>query len=283
MKKLFVMIAFVAMSMTSFAQIENIKMTSDSSLVIDKVYVGALGMTSFATDSLHVSNYANLRVGAIAHWNMTSWLTLNTYYMYQAETENSLVLNQFSFKIAPCKKWDIQFGQMASISTQQRPHPVSAGGQFETWTEAQIPGGGLGIKSTYAPNKNLSFGVGVVARQQQAEYHANFSYKKLTLSGYYGIAQQKGGMTLTYTGSNASTTLVWKQDKVIANMFGCNLSTKYNILMYSDIGYDLETKKLVHGEWGIYKIFTSKYVSVLPCVGYNYETKMIRGYVFIFL
>lgn len=280
----FAVITLVMLCSTNvFGQIENIKMTSDSSLVLDKVYIGALGMSGFSTDSAHVSGYVNLRVGAIIHWDIVKWLTLNAFYMYQAETKNSWGLNQFSVKIAPCKKWNIQIGNMASISTQQRPHPVSAGGQFETWTEAQIPGGGLGAKTTYSPNKNLSFGLGVVARQLQPEYHANINYKKLTLSGYYGTNDQKAGMAFTYAGNNAWTTLVWKQDKLIANTFGCKLSNKYNILMYSNIGYDLETKDLVSGEWGVYVNFTAKHCSVLPCIGYNYETRTVRGYLFIHL
>jgi len=266
-----------------FGQVENIKMTSDSTLVLDKVYVGALGMTGFSIDSLHTSSYGDLRVGASIHWDIAKWLTLNSYYMYQIGKDQSWGLNQFSLKIAPCKKWSLQIGHMATLSTQQRPHPVSAGGQFETWTEAQIPGSGLGVKTSYQPNKNLSFGIGVVARKQQPEYHANISFKKLTLSGYYGTYDKKAGAALSYTGSKVWTTLVWKQDKVIANMFGCKISSKHNIMIYTDMGYDLETKKLVRGEWGIYKIFTAKHFSVLPCLGYNYESKIIKGYLFIYI
>jgi hypothetical protein len=277
-----VVVISMCYSMNVSAQIENIKMTNDSSLVIEKVYVGALGMTSFSTDSVYVSNYVNLRVGAIATWHMTNWLTLNSYYMYQAETDKFWGLNQFSLKIAPCKKWSLQIGHMATLSTQQRPHPVSEGGQFETWTEAQIPGSGLGAKTSYQPNKNLSFGIGVVSRKQQPEYHANVRFKKLTLSGYYGI-DQKAGAALSYTGSKVWSTLVWKQDKVIANMFGCKISSKHNIMIYTDMGYDLETKKLVRGEWGIYKVFTAKHFNVLPCVGYNYESRTIKGYLFIYM
>ncbi len=268
---------------TSYAQLENIKMTSDSSLVVEKVYGGMLGISKFSTDSIHVSNYGNVRFGAAIHWNITKWLMLNACSMYQLETDQSWGLNQFFLKIAPCKRWSLQIGQMATLSSQQRPHPVSAGGQFETWTESQIPGSGLGAKTTYAPNDNLSFGLGVVARRQYPEYHANISYKKLTVSGYYGVQDEKTGMALSYKGTNVWTTFVWKQDKVVANMFGCKISKKHNILVYTDMGYNLETKKWVRGEWGIYKVFTSKHFSVLPCLGYNYENRAIKGYLFIHL
>jgi hypothetical protein len=266
-----------------FGQIEIIVMTNDSSLVLEKVYVGGLGMTSFSVDSVYTSNYGNLRAGAIIRWDMTKWLTLNSYYMHQMETDQSWGLNQFSLKIAPCKKWSLQIGHMATLSTQQRPHPVSAGGQFETWAEAKIPGSALGAKTVFAPSKNLSFGAGVAVREQQPEYHANVRFQNLTLSGYYGLHDQKTGAALSYTGSRVWTTLVWKQDNVVANMFGAVISKKHNILMYTDMGYDLETKKFVRGEWGIYKTCTAKHVSVLPCLGYNYETRTIRGYLFIYL
>lgn len=275
------MMAIICLAMTETkAQIEHIKMTSDSSVVLDKIYIGTLGMTSFSTDSVYVSNYGNVRMGATFHWDMTEWLTLNSYYMHQYETDQSWGLNQFSLKIAPCKRWSFQIGHMGTLSTQQRPHPVSAGGQFETWTEAQIPGGGLGAKTTYSPVKNLSLGIGVVARGHQPEYHANISFKKLTLSGYYG-RDQKVGAALSYTGSKAWTTLVWKQDKVIADRFGCKLSKKHNICLYSDFGYDFEQQKITRGEAGIYKIFIGKHWSVLPVLGYNYQERAIRGYLFV--
>lgn len=268
-------------NVSAFGQIENIKMTSDSSLVIEKLYLGGVGNTVFSTDSMHVGNYGHIRLGVAVRWDIAKWLSLNSYYMYQIETESSWGLNQFSLKIAPCKKWNIQFGQMATISTQQRPHPVSGGGQFETWTEAQIPGGALGVKTTYAPNENLSFGAGVAVRNKQPEYHANISYKKLTLSGYYGIADQKAGMAFSYSGTRVWTTVVWKQDKVIADRFGCKLSKKHNICLYSDFGYDFEQQKIARGEAGIYKIFIGKHWSVLPVLGYNYQERAIRGYLFV--
>lgn len=265
----------------AFGQIENINVTKDSSLVIEKLYVGAVGKTIFSTDSMSVANCGHIRLGVAVRWDMSPWLSLNTYYMYQVETQNSWGLGQFSLKVKPCKKWTIEFGQMATISTQQRPHPVSGAGQFETWTEAQIPGSALGIKTTYAPNKNLSFGVGIAVRSKQPEYHANVSYKKLTLSGYYGAADQKFGMAFSYSGTNVWTTIVWKQDKVIADRFGCKLSKKHNICLYSDFGYDFEQQKIARGEAGIYKVFAGKHWSVLPVLGYNYQERAIRGYLFV--
>lgn len=283
MKRSLKIAMIILCSVTVFGQIENIKMTSDSSVVLDKVYVGGLGMTSFSTDSIHTSNYGDLRIGAIMHWDMTKWLTFNSYYMYQIGKDQSWGLNQFSLKIAPGKKWSLQMGHMGTLSTQQRPHPVSAGGQFETWTEAQIPGSGFGVKTNYSPSKDLSFGIGVVARQQQPEYHGNISFKSLTFSGYYGVHDQKAGAALSYTGDNVWTTLVWKQDNVVANVFGCKISSKHNILLYTDMGYDLENEKFVRGEWGIYKVATMEHCSILPCLGYNYESRSIKGYLFIYL
>lgn len=268
-------------NLSALGQIENIKMTSDSSLVIEKLYLGGVGKSIFSTERMHVGSYGHIRLGAAARWDITKWMSLNTYYMYQIETENSWGLNQFSLKIAPCKKWNIQFGQMATISTQQRPHPVSAGGQFETWTEDQIPGGALGVKTSYAPNEHFSFGTGVAVRSKEPEYHANICFKRLTLSAYYGVADEKAGMAFTYSGTNAWTTVVWKQDKVIADRFGCKLSKKQNICLYSDFGYDVEQQKIARGEAGIYKIFTGKYWSVLPALGYNYQERAIRGYLFV--
>jgi hypothetical protein len=265
------------------AQIEDIKMTNDSSLIIEKVYLGGLGYSSFSTDSLYVQNTAQLRVGAAVRYKINKMLRINSCFIYQAETITSWVKTQFSLAFTPSEKFIFQVGNMGTISTEQRPHPVSSGGQFETWTEAQIPGGALGAKMTIAPSKDFSFGMGVAVRKQQPEYHANISFKKLTLSGYYCEYDKKAGAALKYKGTRVWSTLIWKQDKVIANMFGCKPFKNYNLSIYSDMGYNLETNKLVRGEWGIYKTYNYvKRINVTPCLGYNHETKTIRGYLFLF-
>lgn len=270
-------------SVTVFGQIENIKMGKDSAISIDKIYVGILGINRFSVKSLETTQGMQFRIGAKATYAFNKMLSLRSYVVYQNEVNSEFTLNSFSLAFTPSSKFTLEVGKMATLSTQQRPHPVSGAGHFETWSEAQIPGGALGAKMTIAPVKDFSFGVGVAVREKQPEYHANVSFKKLTLSGYYGMHDKKAGAALSYTGKMVWSTLVWKQDNVVANMFGCTISQKHHISIYSDMGYDLKTNKLVRSEWGIYTSWQASKLTLLPGIGYNNDDKTIRGYLFIYL
>ena len=49
------------MSIYLFAQVENVKMTSDSSIVIDKIYAGILSGGQFSIDSMRNNAFVSAR------------------------------------------------------------------------------------------------------------------------------------------------------------------------------------------------------------------------------
>ena len=288
MKKLFITIAifvaFMATSIKSFGQITDLYITKDSTVIIDKIYAGILSGTQFSTDSLSASTFADVRIGAMATYQPTKWFAVKTWAMYQGETKiASWHMQQFWFKFTPTKKLSIEAGNMATLPTEQRPNPVSANGQFETFSEGQIVGMGLNAKVQYAFNSDFKAGAGIAVRKDKPEYSGMLSYKIVKLSGWYSQYNKKVGSALTLDVGRVYDVLVWKQDQIVSNLFCLKLLKKADIGLYVDAGYDLTTKKLVRGEGGLLKNFESKYIKGLFGLGYQYETKTINGYLFVHL
>ncbi len=60
---------------TAEAQIENIRLVDDSTLVLDRVYAGMLGANNFSIDSVYRTGFVGFRVGASAKLRaLTEWL-----------------------------------------------------------------------------------------------------------------------------------------------------------------------------------------------------------------
>ena len=185
--------------------------------------------------------------------------------------------------VNPSKKLTLQIGSMASLPTEQRPHPVSGNGQFETWSESQIPGGGLGAKLRYQFNSNFQLAGGVVVCKGLPEYSGKITYKKVQLSAWYSEWNQKFGSALTLDLPKVYNTFVWKQDQVVSNLLVIHIASKQGISLYSDNGYDLSTKKLVRSESGAMKTFENNWIKGLFGLGYNYENRSVNGYLFVHL
>ncbi|MEI7564037.1 MAG: hypothetical protein WCJ39_10875, partial [bacterium] len=277
MKKLLCIIGIVACIATSSnAQMTDIYVTKDSTVVVNKLYAGSLSGSSFSTDSLHASSFSNVRFGAMATYQPTKWFAVKTLTMYQAETKiASWHIQQFWLKFTPTKKLSIEAGNMATLPTEQRPNPVSAGGQFETFSEGQIVGMTLNAKVQYAFSSDFKAGAGIAARNNKPEYSGMLSYKTVKLSGWYSQYNKKVGSALTLDFARVYDVLVWKQDQIVSNLFCLKLLKKADISLYVDAGYDLAAKKLVRGEGGLLKNFESKYIKGLFGLGYQYETKTI--------
>ena len=277
-------IAIMAISSVSFGQITNIYITKDSSIVIDRVYAGMLSGTEFSVDSLSASSFVNLRFGAMVTYKPAKWIAFRTWGMYQAETNNkSWKMQQFWTKITPTKKLSIEVGSMATLITEQRPHPVSGNGQFETFTEAQIPGMALNAKVKYDVTSTFQLAGGIALRNKLPEYSGRITYKRLQVSGFYSEYNKKFGTALTLDLPRVYNTFVWKQDQMLSNILVVHIVPKKGISLYSDNGYDLSAKKLVRSETGVLKTFESKWINGLLGLGYNYEHRTVNGYLFIHL
>lgn len=283
MKKLFVLVVMVSISICSFAQITAIY-SKDSSVVIDRIYAGSLSGTMFHTDSLYTSGFTGFRFGTMGTYRPASWISFSSWAMVQVDGgSNPWSLQQYWMTLQPTSKITLQLGSMASIPTEMRPHPVSSSGQFETWSQSQIPGGGLGIKAKYQFTKDFELASGVVLRGTMPEYSARLTYKNFQVSGWYSTCDSTSGIAASVTRGRVSSTLVYKPDQTIADMLVIKVSKKHDISIYSDMGYDFQKKDLVRGEWGLFKSFDSKWVDGLFGLGYRNEAKSIAAYLFVHL
>jgi hypothetical protein len=284
MKKIMIIIAFVAISASSFAQITGIYITKDSTVVIDKIYAGTLSGVNFHTDSLYSSGSTGIRFGAMATYRPTKWISFSSWGMAQIDGGSTpWSLQQFYMTITPIKNLTIQAGSMATLPTEQRPHPVSGNGQFETFSESQIPGGGLGVKVKYQLTKDVQLASGIALRNSLPEYSGRIIYKKVQLSAWYTTCDSTMGTALTLDLDRVYSTFVFKYDQSISNVLVVKLSKKQDISLYSDMSYDFVKKDLVRGEWGVLKGFDSKWIDGLLGVGYQHESKSVVGYLFIHL
>lgn len=283
MKKLFaIIIAIMAISVSSFAQITGIIVTKDSSVTIDRIYAGSLSGTMFHTDSLYTTGFTGLRVGVMATYKPASWVSFSSWAMVQVDGgSDPWSLQQFYMTVQPSKKFTLQIGSMASIPTEQRPHPVSGNGQFETWSEASIPGGGLGIKAKYQFTSDFQLAGGVVIRKGLPEYSGRIIYKKVQLSAWHSVCDTTTGVAATVDFSGVYSTFVYKADQTIADVLVVKISKKQDLSLYSDIGYSFVKKELVRGEVGVMKGFDSKWVDGLFGLGYQHESKAFAGYLFV--
>jgi hypothetical protein len=279
MKKLFAIVALVIISISSFAQISSIKVTDE--VTVDKLYAGSLSKLQFSTDSLSTTGYTSLRVGAMATYKPVKWISFTSWAICQTETGTSpWTLQQAYLTITPIKKLSVTIGSMATLVTEQRPLPVTADGQFESVSESQIPGGSLGAKVKYNIGSSFQLAGGIAVRKGLPEYAGRITYKKVQLSGWYSQCDSLFGTALTVDFKRVYSTFVFKQ-KTIADVLTIKLSKDWSL--YSDVVYDLSTKKLYSGEIGIMKSFESKYLKGLFGLTYDYKLHSVSSYLFIHL
>jgi len=278
MKKILAIVALVIISISSFAQISGIKVTDE--VIIDKLYAGSLSKLQFSTDSLSTTGYTRLTVGAMATYKPVKWISFTSWAICQTETGTSRTLQQAYLTITPIKKLSVTIGSMATLATEQRPLPVTANGQFESVSESQIPGGSLGAKVKYDLSSSFQLAGGIAVRKGLPEYAGRITYKKVQLSGWYSQCDSLFGAALTVDFKRVYSTFVFKQ-KTIADVLTIKLSKDWSL--YSDVVYDLSTKKLYSGEIGIMKSFESKYLKGLFGLTYDYKLHSVTSYLFIHL
>lgn len=269
-------------SSVSFSQITDVKVSNE--IVIDKIYAGSLSAVNASTDSLSATGSTGLRFGAMATYRPTSWLAFRTWAMCQIDPgKDPWSLQQFFVNIHPIEQFNVDFGYMATIATELRPHPVSAGGQFETWAQSQIPGSGLGAKLRYQFTPDFQAAGGIAVRNGLPEYASKFTYKNIQVTGWYSEYNKKFGAATIINSGRISTTLVWKQNQTLADLFTIELSKKESISFFSDMGYDLVSKNLVRGEAGLWKGFESTWINGLVAMSYDLKAHAVNGYLFVHL
>lgn len=262
---------------STFGQIEHITISSDSSIIIDKVYAGMLSSTAFNTKNVATSSAGTFRVGVMASWKCSPYLTFHSFGMFETDLKQPWGIQQFYLNYEPTNHWIVTVGQSATISTEQRPHPVSGAGQFETWTQSRIPGGAPGIKIKY--RGNVSVGAGIAARNGFPEYHASVSKGSHTLSGYYLQSDYQSGFAYTYDTKKLYAIVVCIPDSIVGSTVVVRL--KKNISLFADVGYG--NSVFPRAELGAFKSWSEKWIKGLLSVSYDVKIKSVKGYLFVHL
>ena len=284
-QKLFIAIVMIVISIQGFGQIKDIKINDE--ITVNKVYAGMLSGTMFSLDSLSSTNFVNVRIGSEVTYKPSKFISLHAWGIYQSDATNWYATS-FWTKINPTKSWDIQVGKLATLATLHRPHPVTSGGQFETWAQAQSPGGALGVKTNYSFGQKTSIGIGVFQREKKPEYQVGLTISSFQIAGYYTEYSDQFCAVATLSLDRLYSTVAWKQgsdieNSVVATTTAYSFGTQKDIQVYTDQGYDLTAKKFVRSETGIIKLFSSQWIKGKLAMGYNWENNTVNGYLFVYL
>ncbi|MFA5644023.1 MAG: hypothetical protein WC928_00635 [Patescibacteria group bacterium] len=284
MKKVLFIITLVAVAQFSWAQI--LPLVSKDSTATTSVYAGVINGFSFRVEKPFQESFYSFRVGAIVSWQALPFLKIKSFGTFDYSGGNSLPLNSFSVKLHNKKeKFSVEFGRMATLSTELRPLPPTANGHFETWSQARIPGGALGIKTTYRFNSGASFGLGIAERGDKAEYHAKFSFKKIELASYYSVCDEKIGVATVFSVGRLYNVISFENiggSSIIANF--SNFDIAKGIGLYLDAGYETETSNFPRMEIGFSKAFeVGKIGGGLFALGYKHESKAVNLCLFVHL
>lgn len=283
MKRLVFLIAIIFFNCNLFSQISDVKISDK--VVMNKIYAGIYSNTAFSLDSLRVSCYNSIRLGAMTTYQPVKWLGLKYWAVSQLETGRSSPwsIQQVWLKFNLGPKISLETGNMATLQTEQRPHPATADGQFETSSEATIPGMAINVKLKYQINKDIQIACGIAQRKDLPEYSGRIIYKTFQLSGWYSEWNKKFGSALTMDFWKMHTNFVYLQDKSISNNSTITLNEKAEISFYNDVIYDLYSKNLSRFEVGGFKSFKSKYCKGLLGFGYVKENNSLTAHFLVSL
>lgn len=266
---------------TAEAQIENIRLVDDSTLVLDRVYAGILGANNFSIDSVYRTGFVGFRVGASAKLRVTKAVSVISFIAEDITSAgNSIGGAGFLVRVQPDTNFYIAIGHGPQVSTfLQRQHPATAGGQFETFTHRAIPGPGLGVRLVKTIKK-IDLLAGVAMINGAPEYQLGISHAGLQASVWLQ-GDSLWGTAITYESDRFKTILVVRDD-LLANVTTFNLPNKY--ILYADAGMTTDDCVVVRAEAGVLRTFKAKsYIKGLFGLGYAYELRSVRGYIFVTL
>jgi hypothetical protein len=304
MKKFAMIIATMAIAIGTFAQVsffpvkkdvvkgtDTIRVT-DSSEVI-RVYGGMLSGITCKTETGKFGGFTGIRLGGDGSWDFAKWGSVKAFGGIQINPGDTAVpLDHFEgiyAVVKPFKNLSIFAGRMATLPTEQRPYPLTGAGQFETWTEGQIPGGCENIKLEYQVTKSFQLAAGLAKRNNVLEYSGRVIFKAAQLSGWY--SEKEIGSALTISKGRLYTVLVYKQvevapnlkEQVAANILTLTINKKHGISFYNDLGFHLEKDHpLSRGECGLLKDLGAY---GLVGLGWDYQPghQWIVGYLYFHL
>ena len=239
---------------------------------ITKSFIGVLYTGSYDRD-LKVSHNANLRLAA--EFKISDFCFRG---IYTSENKNFLGaewLKNFSDYTS------ITLGYMARpVTFLNRPHPISAGAQFEPPSLGVIPGSAIGgLLTQKFSGGNLYGGVYYLPNEKLPEYNLGFSNDVGSFGGFFsernsGVAGtvKFSGLTLTGYYESIKTTSCF-MEVVLGDLGAPYLSIVYD---RKEKTYDSEVGWT--REWEV-----DKNIYVLIGLGYLPEAKILNVYFWVHL
>jgi hypothetical protein len=246
-------------------------------------YAGVLSFGGINVKNAKVRGYVSARIGGDVTYTPKPFVRIFGLAAVEVdETATVLPLFLLGAKFIPHKKVSITLGKIPTPMTELRPFPTTGAGQFETWTEARIPGSAYGGKITYSPNDKFSVITGGFWRGNDASVELGIKVPYTQIAGYYMPKSKSFGVagTLNY---KLLTVIGAYNHRKVATIFTCvEIPKTKGLVITSDIGFDPVTGSMLRGEWGVFKSLYVKYVGMLFGTSYNHVSQEVRAYFYIY-
>jgi hypothetical protein len=275
---LLVFVFLAAINMAALSQIKNLVATSDSSIVVNNVYVGLLNSSVFDSD-LNVEHGYNLRIGGNLTWQLSPWIKAKALIVYGRAGGEDLNINFFCLKLhSKNENLGLEFGRMPTLSTEMMPIPLSPGGQFSTWTESQIIGPAVGAKATFRIKESL-LGAGISLRDKKLEYHFKLESGVTAAAACYRPDNKMFQSSFSFKPEYLYTISVLKNvgaSNLLANYTSVPIGHQLEVCL--DAGYCFEEKKFQKLEFGVIKNFKAAWLKGLLYLCYTHEDKKLNAF-----
>ncbi len=292
MKKIAIIVIAITLSLGSSAQIENLY-SKDSTVCINGIYAGVLNLVNFDLDTLKTSTFTDFRVGAKATWSATSWLRMSAFSVYARSNGGDAFMNMVNLNLHTRNEvFNLELGKIPTSATEIRPIPLSSDGQFETWTQALIPGITPGAKISYAfnpKNKKDKLVFGVFSRDNKVEYSGRIVMGKINLFTNYSISDKKTTAGASYKHDRFYALALYQGsdtingDKVAAVFTNFKVLPRQKIDVFLNGGYSLKNKDIPHLEIGMVKNFELPYLKGVIGIIYDHQLKAIKSCIMVTL
>lgn len=274
-----------------------IKYNDTTSNVSGTAYAGTLaGPMAMIKKDVPSSAFYSIRAGGTILWSPTKYFSI--FGLGAGELNQTDTVTPFTHlcvKIKPIKSVLMTFGKTASLLTEIfRPLPTTQLGQFEPWTMTHIPGPALGGKISFSPSRQITIYAGNFWRGKEASSELAFRYKGFNIAGYYMNESKIFGGAINFASKKFNTTVMYNQNKNTA-MYNAGMYNSYEIpwidrfTVYSDVGVNPNSWKILKSEFGFFKTAQLKYVQLLLGISYNdeiiysTEVKCVKGNAFLHL
>lgn len=255
-----------------------IAQTDSTRIVVDYRYVGILASGNGYTESFRIEPGASVRVGGGLSYYPHKTIRIQSWGFadYNGETFSKNIM--FGVHYLPGKNVAVSLGNIPTLTAGMRPVPATAWGHFEPWTSAQLPGTAPGFTMKYSFGGS-DIGLGAYYRLRNPEFHGRMKIGSILAVGYYNVSNTWGASVGILRDKFTLKAMV--TDSLAGVLTIISLYHKEEISMYLDAG--MNRNHVVRAELGVFKSFERKPFGGLVGVGYSYEIRAVKGYLFFYL